>query len=95
MAGSARRARNRGPGESRSRRVMEEPKTLRVYELALLMKNLVKYLAAAAGRQQAMALARRRGRKRSRSYMPSTMKVVEMLLLSRISPSRLDSGSLA
>ncbi len=74
---------------------MEEPKTLRFYELALLMKNLMKYLTAVASRQQAMALARRRGRKRSRSYMPSTMKVVEMLLLSRISPSRLDSGSLA
>lgn len=42
---------------------MEEPKTLRVCELALP----VKYLAAATGQQQAMALARRRGGKRSRS----------------------------
>ena len=91
MAGSARREGNRGLGESGSRRVMAEPKTLRVYELALLMK----YLAAATGQQQAMALARRRVGKRSRNYMPSTMKVVETLLLSRISPSRLDSGSLA
>ena len=70
---------------------MEEPKTLRVYELAIPMR----YPTAATDQQQAMALARRRGRRGFRSYMPSTMIVVEMLLLSRISPSRLDSGSLA
>ena len=70
---------------------MEEPMALRVYELALPMK----YLTAAAGQQQAMVLTRRGGRTCFKCYTPSTMMVVEVLLLSRISPSRLASGSLA